>query len=303
MADVYTKVFVGGLAWETTSEMLQEHFCQFGDIVEAAVIKDRHTGRSKGYGFVTFTQEGDAKAAIADQNPMVHGRRANCNLAAFGKKKAKAPRREPHRRGPRSSQNRDGGWNNDMYNGWAMPPQVTYGIPMGYNPVGGGYDPAVQMAGYPQMAFPVMHGAVMMPQRQAAGGFSQQQQPAYICQQPLVFNPQGSPQQLQNGHMTNGPVFYAAPASMPPPNGHIMQVVGQPMLGSEPAMEAVHHREDLNLQPVAANAAEDQVDQVDLELKAQQDVKLELQGSLKLEPKGCEELGGVAADAIGYTAT
>merc|ERR1711970_564290 len=55
------------------------------------------------------------------------------------------------------------------------------------------------MAGYPQMAFPVMHGAVMMPQRQAAGGFSQQQ-PAYICQQPMVYSPPpGSPQQIHDG--------------------------------------------------------------------------------------------------------
>merc|ERR1712205_93749 len=107
--------------------MLLEHFIQFGDVVEAAVIKDRQTGRSKGYGFVTFHREDDAKAAIADTNPMVHGRRANCNLAAFGKKKAKAPRREPHGRGQKNAQHRDRGWNNEINTGWAMPqyaPQV-----------------------------------------------------------------------------------------------------------------------------------------------------------------------------------
>uniref|UniRef100_M4DGW5 RRM domain-containing protein n=1 Tax=Brassica campestris TaxID=3711 RepID=M4DGW5_BRACM len=47
----FTKVFVGGLAWETQSEALRRHFEQFGDILEAVVIADKNTGRSKGYGF------------------------------------------------------------------------------------------------------------------------------------------------------------------------------------------------------------------------------------------------------------
>lgn len=54
----YTKVFVGGLAWETQRETMKHYFEQFGEILEAAVITDKNTGRSKGYGFVsslTFT--------------------------------------------------------------------------------------------------------------------------------------------------------------------------------------------------------------------------------------------------------
>jgi hypothetical protein len=49
----FTKVFVGGLAWETRSEGLRAHFEVYGDILEAVVITDRATGRSKGYGFVS----------------------------------------------------------------------------------------------------------------------------------------------------------------------------------------------------------------------------------------------------------
>lgn len=49
----FTKVFVGGLAWETHSDTLGQYFEQFGDILEAVVITDKHTGRSKGYGFVS----------------------------------------------------------------------------------------------------------------------------------------------------------------------------------------------------------------------------------------------------------
>lgn len=49
-----TKIFVGGLAWETQSETLRQYFEQFGEIFEAVVITDKNTGRSKGYGFVSI---------------------------------------------------------------------------------------------------------------------------------------------------------------------------------------------------------------------------------------------------------
>lgn len=81
----YTKVFVGGLAWETQSDTLHAYFQQFGTILEAVVITDKHTGRSKGYGFVTFRDAEAANRACADPNPIIDGRRANCNLASLGR--------------------------------------------------------------------------------------------------------------------------------------------------------------------------------------------------------------------------
>lgn len=51
----YTKVFVGGLAWETQKETMKKYFEQFGEILEAVVITDKATGRSKGYGFVCLS--------------------------------------------------------------------------------------------------------------------------------------------------------------------------------------------------------------------------------------------------------
>lgn len=81
----YTKVFVGGLAWETQSETLRRHFEQFGPILEAVVITDKTTGRSKGYGFVTFQEAEAARRACADPTPIIDGRRANCNLASIGR--------------------------------------------------------------------------------------------------------------------------------------------------------------------------------------------------------------------------
>ncbi|XP_030440686.1 uncharacterized protein LOC115662716 [Syzygium oleosum] len=81
----YTKVFIGGLAWETRSGTLRRHFEQFGEILEAVVITDKNSGRSKGYGFVTFRDPDSARRACADPTPVIDGRRTNCNLASLGR--------------------------------------------------------------------------------------------------------------------------------------------------------------------------------------------------------------------------
>ncbi|OMO97781.1 hypothetical protein COLO4_14360 [Corchorus olitorius] len=83
----YTKIFVGGLAWETKRDALKRYFEQFGEILEAVVINDKTTGRSKGYGFVTFKDADSAMRACHNPFPVIDGRRANCNLAAFGAQK------------------------------------------------------------------------------------------------------------------------------------------------------------------------------------------------------------------------
>ena len=62
------KLFVGSLAWETDSSSLQTAFARFGDIEEATVISDRETGRSRGFGFVTFTEESPVQQAISEMN-------------------------------------------------------------------------------------------------------------------------------------------------------------------------------------------------------------------------------------------
>ncbi|XP_027086256.1 probable RNA-binding protein ARP1 isoform X3 [Coffea arabica] len=84
-----TKVFVGGLAWETPKEAMREHFEKYGEILEAVIISDKVTGRSKGYGFVTFKDAEAAKKACEDATPVINGRRANCNLASLGAKRAR----------------------------------------------------------------------------------------------------------------------------------------------------------------------------------------------------------------------
>ena len=62
------KLFVGSLAWATDSSGLRAAFERFGDIEEAQVISDRETGRSRGFGFVTFTEDGSTHQAISEMN-------------------------------------------------------------------------------------------------------------------------------------------------------------------------------------------------------------------------------------------
>ena len=52
-------IFVGSLAWATTSEGLEQAFSQFGVVTSAKVISDRETGRSRGFGFVEMDSGGD----------------------------------------------------------------------------------------------------------------------------------------------------------------------------------------------------------------------------------------------------
>lgn len=68
-ADVaHRKVFVRGLAWETTSERLKDAFAAFGEVEEGAVIHDKVTNKSRGYGFVTFADMEAAQRAVTRQS-------------------------------------------------------------------------------------------------------------------------------------------------------------------------------------------------------------------------------------------
>jgi len=62
------KLFVGSLSWDTNDDGLQAAFSPFGEITEATVISDRHSGRSRGFGFVTFVDDEAADKAIAELN-------------------------------------------------------------------------------------------------------------------------------------------------------------------------------------------------------------------------------------------
>jgi cold-inducible RNA-binding protein len=59
-----TKLFVGGLSYDTTDDSLNAAFAEFGTVESATVIKDRDTNRSKGFGFVELSSAEEADAAI-----------------------------------------------------------------------------------------------------------------------------------------------------------------------------------------------------------------------------------------------
>jgi heterogeneous nuclear ribonucleoprotein A1/A3 len=76
------RVFVGGIAWETTEEGLQQAFAKFGSVTEAKIITDKETGTSKGYGFVTYSDEEGATKAIDQGDGMdVDGRKLRVDRA------------------------------------------------------------------------------------------------------------------------------------------------------------------------------------------------------------------------------
>jgi len=76
------KLFVGGLPWATTDEGLKKAFEQFGAIEDAKVVCERDTGRSRGFGFVTFMNEEDARAAQqAMHGKEIEGRQVRVDFA------------------------------------------------------------------------------------------------------------------------------------------------------------------------------------------------------------------------------
>ena len=66
--DMSKKLFVGSLSWDTNDEGLRNAFAVHGEVSEAVVISDRDTGRSRGFGFVTFEEDEAADKAIAALN-------------------------------------------------------------------------------------------------------------------------------------------------------------------------------------------------------------------------------------------
>ncbi|KAI0633678.1 hypothetical protein C8Q77DRAFT_1057408, partial [Trametes polyzona] len=70
------------LSWNTTDDSLRSAFSNYGQILDSIVMRDRDTGRSRGFGFVTFSSSGEAQNAISSLNEQeLDGRRIKVNLA------------------------------------------------------------------------------------------------------------------------------------------------------------------------------------------------------------------------------
>ncbi|KAF2132593.1 RNA-binding domain-containing protein [Dothidotthia symphoricarpi CBS 119687] len=78
-----SKLFIGGLAWHTDDQALRQKFEEFGAVEEAVVVKDRDTGRSRGFGFVRFASDEEASMAQSSMNDQeFDGRRIRVDKAS-----------------------------------------------------------------------------------------------------------------------------------------------------------------------------------------------------------------------------
>lgn len=77
-----TKLYVGKLAYATTEETLKNLFAEHGTVVSAQLIKDRDSGRSKGFGFVEMENDAEAQTAVKElDGKEVDGRTIVVNVA------------------------------------------------------------------------------------------------------------------------------------------------------------------------------------------------------------------------------
>nr|GMD93609.1 heterogeneous nuclear ribonucleoprotein 1-like [Ipomoea batatas] len=74
------KLFVGGISWDTTEERLRAYFQTFGEVVEAVIMKDRTTGRARGFGFVVFADPSVAERVVKEKH-MIDGRTVEAKKA------------------------------------------------------------------------------------------------------------------------------------------------------------------------------------------------------------------------------
>jgi RNA recognition motif-containing protein len=76
------KLYIGGLSYGTTDDLLREEFAKFGSVESATVIKDRYSDRSRGFGFVEMASDPEAEEAIKGLNgAMFDGRQITVNYA------------------------------------------------------------------------------------------------------------------------------------------------------------------------------------------------------------------------------
>lgn len=62
------KLFIGGISWDTDDQRLKEYFSNYGEVVEAVIMKDRNTGRARGFGFVVFADPAVAERVVKEKH-------------------------------------------------------------------------------------------------------------------------------------------------------------------------------------------------------------------------------------------
>lgn len=62
------KLFIGGISWETTEDKLKDYFGNYGDVLQTVVMRDKVTGRPRGFGFVVFTDPSVLDRVLEDKH-------------------------------------------------------------------------------------------------------------------------------------------------------------------------------------------------------------------------------------------
>lgn len=73
------KLFIGGISWDTNEDRLRDYFQAFGEVLEAVIMKDRATGRARGFGFIVFADPAVAERVVM-QKHMIDGRTVSSNI-------------------------------------------------------------------------------------------------------------------------------------------------------------------------------------------------------------------------------
>ncbi|XP_047979625.1 UBP1-associated protein 2A-like [Salvia hispanica] len=87
MADsdpAHCKIFVHGLGWDANADSITSVFSKYGEIEDCKVVRDKNTGKSKGYGFILFKQRDGARRALKEPQKLIEGRMTCCQLASAG---------------------------------------------------------------------------------------------------------------------------------------------------------------------------------------------------------------------------
>ncbi|KAJ9185115.1 hypothetical protein P3X46_004779 [Hevea brasiliensis] len=74
------KLFIGGISWDTNEDRLRQYFQAFGEVLEAVIMKDRATGRARGFGFVVFADPSVAERVVMEKH-LIDGRNVEAKKA------------------------------------------------------------------------------------------------------------------------------------------------------------------------------------------------------------------------------
>ena len=89
----YTKIFIGNIPWVFIEQDLEEVFNKYGKIIQSKIIQDNNTGRSRGFGFITFENKDSANASLEMHNSTFEGRNIRVELVDENHKKERYPKR------------------------------------------------------------------------------------------------------------------------------------------------------------------------------------------------------------------